>query len=125
MNWEKLKTQECPYCESGKLELHIDECLFRCNTCHFRITMEKYQQVLKHRASPDAEHKEIMWQELHKGRCPLCTSLLSPGVTRFELYKCINPECDFKIRENRLTQILMDEKHPANLFNKKQNEDNK
>ena len=109
MNWENLKNQKCPYCES---EVELDGEWIRCTYCRFTIHSERAIAILS-RSNP-------LWQNLHDRKCPQCGDMLKDGNGKYEIAQCISIECTFKMREDEIARILRDPEHPANRY--KQNE---
>lgn len=117
MNWEVLHEKKCPYCSnavSGDNDLQE----VRCTVCSFKISQERLLQILKHRRVGVTDTKKMFWQNLHNAKCPVCSNLLVPMAGRYAVLGCLNSDCGFKIREDRMQQILADNTHAANKFNK-------
>lgn len=115
MKWENLRKQCCPYC-SNPLIKNADTGEVECSRCTFRIEKHRLRSIAEHRAYPEKEGViSIKWQYLKTGKCPLCTKDLYPDKT-FSLMRCIDANCTFKIREDRMQIILDDPNHPANRF---------
>ena len=118
MIWKNLKENKCPfpYCQNDiSFDYGLQEII--CTVCSFHIDIKRGKDIAEARQLPTRpEHiKHNNWQNLHEGKCPACKSWLRQ---EFELHVCINSECPFKIREDRLQQILNDPCHSANLFYK-------
>lgn len=117
MNWERLKSCDCPYCDS-KLEFDTINSIFKCTRCYFRISAERFKDIAKNRARPDGNYRKMNWERLHDGKCPACGSYLKESPGKFEIMICENTKCDTKMRQETIDRILADETHPANLFKK-------
>ncbi len=115
MNWENLKTFECPYCGHPLLNTVPDIC---CSHCDFIIARDRFKRILSNRTN-EKPAKPMRWQNLRDARCPLCSDLLvyvTEGKSLFE--KCIVESCGFKISHFQVETILADPAHPANKFYK-------
>lgn len=113
MKWENLKTFTCPHC--GK-ELTQGGEEIQCTQCRFKIEYERYKAILTHRSSPEATIVKMRWQNLKESKCPMCSNQLIDAYGKYRVLKCISSECTFKIREDRMSEIINDQTHPANRF---------
>ena len=116
LKWENLREKKCPYCESNINKVG-DE--MKCEHCYFHIELERCKQIIEHRRLQEETSVRMKWQQLHLGRCPICSDYLTPGNGCYEVLKCANADCTFHIREDRLKDILNDESHPANKYKNK------
>lgn len=116
MNWKNLSTFDCPHC-SSKL-VRGDGEIF-CSECTFVISKARFHSISVHRSGnrrPDGI-KPMKWQNLRKDVCPLCDNTLVYNMeSGLDLMKCMTPDCTFKIRQDRLEDILNDENHLCNIF---------
>lgn len=120
MNWHNLQTFDCPYC-SSKLFRGDGEVL--CSECSFVISNERFRSISVHRARTNKPERlqPMKWQNLKKDLCPLCDNTLVYDMEgALDFMKCMTPGCTFKIRQDRMADILEDEGHPCNIFHKKQ-----
>jgi len=114
MIWENLKKNLCPYCESflmfdGDKEIN-------CTSCRFHIDPARFKSMVEHQSTVKKIVK-LRWQNLRIGRCPECGSDLKDGVGQFEISVCVRqPECTFKIRQDKYMAILADPMHPVHHF---------
>jgi hypothetical protein len=46
----------------------------------------------------------------------MCTGILYPGTGPYAILKCIDKDCTFGIREDRMLEMLKDQNHPINRF---------
>lgn len=122
LNWQNLKEKKCPFC-SHELDKADEDGLIHCVQCSFSISEAKFRSVLMHRGLGVKPAIRMKWQHLHEGRCPACAEFLKENDGVYAVLACSSPECDFKIREDRLKEILADPNHVANLFYKKMDED--
>lgn len=116
MKWENLRQFKCPHCGEG-LAKDSEAREMRCTSCRFRIEYFRFKQIAEHRGESSPVHKvSIKWQYLHLGKCPICTNDLYPGNGAYNVLKCIQADCSFHIREDRLAEIIADDEHPVNRF---------
>jgi len=107
LNWENLKRMLCPYCEEPLTE--EDE--IKCTECFFHIEKRKFKDI--------ASRNMFKWQNIHQDKCPVDGYDLVRAEGTYETLRCSNiVNCSFRIREDRLKQILEDPTHAANRFNK-------
>lgn len=112
MEWQNLNTQECPHC-SRKIEDRGGE--MRCTKCSFHIDYKRYHSIRAAR-NRDKPTQPMYWQNLRKGRCPLCSDLMRDTIGKYQISRCINLECPFKIRDDELEKMMEDETHPINKY---------
>lgn len=113
MNWENLNDNRCPHCGA---ELKDNVLEFKCMKCTFIIDSDRKEQIQKHRAHPGGNTVKIKWQNLRDERCPICGGNLNYGIGPFEILACMKDGCTFKIRYDRLAEILNDAEHSCNKF---------
>ena len=115
MRWENLRTNDCQYC--GK-PLHEQDGEICCTVCLFHIEPARFKKILEHRAGMAGRPAYRMkWQNLKNGYCPIdgCGGGLEPRAPGATSLQCsLAPHCSFRIREERLHEILRDPTHPAN-----------
>lgn len=118
MKWENLKSNHCPFCGEYIVrdELGLN---MKCTYCRFVIEIERFNLIALHRGKPEQDHKKMKWQNLHDNKCPLCDQELMEELSRYEIVRCVNLTCDFRIRQDNLNRILQDPNHSANIFHKK------
>lgn len=120
MKWENLKNFTCPHC-SEKLHHVIEKAVIVCTACTFNIEEGRFEAIRAHRSNPERATIRLRWQNIREDRCPMCGERIRPTfIGQLALMRCSSAQCTFKIREDRLEQILTDEHHPANTFYKKQ-----
>ena len=115
MNWENLKKNMCPYCES--FLIFDDDNEINCTECRFHISPQRFKAILANRTNPEKAVYKLHWQNLREGRCPRCGDELRDSIGKYEISECMkNPECPFKIRNDKMDAILADPLHPAHQF---------
>jgi len=115
MNWENLKTNTCPHCSEKLTRRSGNE--IACTRCFFLIDAVRFLKIRQHRAHPEREKRKMRWQNLHEGKCPVCSDeLATDNDSKNNVYECMDDRCDFKISLTSVQAILADETHPANLF---------
>ena len=58
----------------------------------------------------------MKWQNLLKGNCPICNKMMMDMAGRYNVSRCIDQECPFKIRDDDITKIMSDVNHPINKY---------
>lgn len=111
MNWDNLKTQNCPYCGNHLVDTGPE---MKCKHCKFHIDHVKCAAIVKSR-SGEGESK-MKWQNIIEEKCPICGEMLREGEGHHEKLRCTDGRCTFKISNAMLRQILDDPTHPANRF---------
>ena len=115
MNWENLKHNKCPHCESYLIFDGDNEIC--CTGCRFHMSPQKFKAILANRATPEKALYKLKWQYLRVGKCPRCGNDLRDSVGKYEISECVrNPDCPFKIRNDKIDLILSDPLHPAHQF---------
>ena len=117
LKWENLSENKCPYCEH---ELYRDGKELRCTECYFHIEMERAGSIIEHRRRWRPTDVIPKWYLLHEDKCPLCSHYLTRGNGQYEIFKCTEENCTFKIREDRMQEIFADPTHPANKQKKEE-----
>ena len=112
MKWENLREFKCPYCGSD-LSRKDD---IRCTKCLFKITEERFKSIAENRLAGKIKGKGMKWQNLKIERCPACGDYLGNQNGKLEILRCSNYECEFKIRVDRMNEILNDSEHVANRY---------
>ena len=113
MNWPELATNQCPYCNGNLVEVEQE---FVCLDCNFKIDTHRKISIETHRAHPENACRKLKWQNLVVEKCPVCSSDLCYGIGPYEILACLNGECSFKIRYDKLQEILDDPTHPCRQF---------
>jgi len=115
MNWENLRKMLCPYCDK-ELTKDIE---VRCTECFFHIDEVRFKSIIENRGFPDRPKIKMRWQNLKDDRCPIDANFLQQNTEgKVKVLKCSKDDCAFKIKDDRLQEILKDEKHSANIFYK-------
>jgi hypothetical protein len=119
MKWENLKSMLCPYCSKALTE----DLEVRCTECYFHIDKDRFKSIVEHRGFPNRNIVKLKWQNLKDDRCSVDAHFLKPNVEgKYDVLKCSNSECTFRIRADRLAEIVADPKHEANRFYKPKEE---
>lgn len=117
LNWSNLQQNKCPYC-AYKL-LPVNELGFiECDNCIFNIEKKRFDSIKQNR-NEGVRGIHMYWQNLRVSRCPACGDELLETSGNYEILKCIRVLCAFKIRFDRMQEILDDPTHPANKFHKR------
>ena len=105
---------------------HYADGMIRCSMCTFKIDEDRFHAIQAHRSHPERATVKIKWQNIRDDKCPMCGDSIRPTLLgHLALLRCVSSDCTFKIREERLNEILADPQHPANTFynlNKNTNE---
>ena len=114
MKWENLKKNICPHCEN--FLIFDDDNEINCTGCRFHISPQRFKAILANRADPTNATYKLKWQYLRAGRCPRCQSNLRDSIGAYEVSECVNSKCTFKIRNDKMEEILQDPCHPCRQF---------
>jgi len=115
MTWTNLKEMLCPYCNAN-LSHDIE---VRCTQCFFHIDKDKFLSIIANRGFPTRKIQKLKWQNLRDDKCPICEHDLIQNIEGvYDIMKCSDANCTFKIRNDKFFAIILDENHPANRFYK-------
>lgn len=123
MNWRNLATRNCPHCGNKLGDKPEEDGLIHCIQCRFSLSEEKLRSMTIHRSKDFVPKVKMKWQNLHECRCPVCGQFLKDGNGIYNVLVCMSSTCDFRIREDRMEEILKDPGHVANLFYQKLDEE--
>ena len=116
MEWKNLKYFRCPHC-GEKLVEDVGKEWIRCTSCTFVIASTRCKEITIHRSYPEKTIIKMRWQNIKDDHCPVCGSNLYQNMEgKFDILKCVQATCTFKIRTDKLEEILADEMHPANVY---------
>lgn len=107
MNWENLKTNQCPHCDSN---LYTDQETFhhRCESCYFHISAGRFKSIVN--------KQSFAWQNLYKKQCPKCTSEIGIKQVPYNVLYCTSENCDFSMKETNFTSMTSNPNHPINRY---------
>ena len=93
-----MSKEKCPLCGGRVVKI--------CKSCTSKMKEKQKPTVL------------LKWQHLHKMECPACKKTLTEGQLKDEkiIRYCPDEECDFRIKEETIKEILKNPTHPANLY---------
>lgn len=115
MKWENLTKFICPHCENPLQKSSRDDAI-HCTECLFFITYQRYQAILLHRSQKPDFVVKMKWQNIIDNVCPVCESRMRDQEGSFDIHRCSNANCSFKIREDSLQAILANKTHVAWRF---------